>query len=134
MHRLVAEGSECVLGGITRDAFAHQQLQFELSIEENVGKAPATHPAPVLAWVLTERTPFPRRPSFPLISYGITAQVSTASHPPEIGTVFDFGDLAIATSFARLELVICGLLYTLHYESAPRLFLWDVPRLVALKH
>ena len=107
MRRLVAKASECVKEGITCDAPAHQ-AQFKVLGEENAKRAPANRLAPALARFITERTPFPQRPSFPSISDGITAQLPTAPQPSEVETPFDFGDLAIATTAARRELGIRG--------------------------
>ena len=108
IQRLAWKAAECVKAGISRDALARRRLHFELLDEENLRKAPSAHPASALARLILKRAPFPQRSSFPLVSDGITAQFATATQPSEVGTLFDYGDLATAMDFPRLELVIRG--------------------------
>ena len=108
IQRLVWETSERVKEGITRDALAHQQLQFELLGGENISNVPSAFSAPALGRPVFERTPFPQRPLFPPISDGFTAQFSAAPQPSEVETLFDYGDLTIAMAVRRLELAIRG--------------------------
>ena len=75
---------------------------------ENLGKLPSVYPAPAQVRFPLGRTPIPLRPTFPLVSDGITVQLSTAAQPSDIETLFDLGDFAIAMAFRRLEFVVRG--------------------------
>ena len=88
MRRLVWKASECVKEGITRDALARQQLQSGLLDVTNLGNVPSALPAPALARLVLECTPFPQRPALPLVSDGVTAQFTTVTQPSEVETLF----------------------------------------------
>ena len=101
MQRLAREASECVRGGISRDAAAHLQLTCVLIDKGNIRKAPTAVPAPAQVRFHLERTPFPSRPTSPLVSDGLAAHFSSVPRPLEIGTPLDLGDLAITTAVCR---------------------------------
>ena len=112
MYKVTSKASSCALEGIQRDALAHQQLQFELMDSGVISKPPTELPESLQARFILERTPFPQRPSFPLVPEGISSQLSNISMPSHIETLFDYGDLVFATLFTRMELVIRG-----HHET-----------------
>ena len=108
MYKVTSKASGCAIEGIQRDALAHQQLQFELLDAGMISKPPMELPEGLQARFILERTPFPQRPSFPLVPEGISSQLSNISMPSNIETLFDYGDLVFATLFTRMELVLRG--------------------------
>ena len=108
MYKVTSKASGCAIEGIQRDALAHQQLQFELMDASVISKPPTELPESLQARFILERTPFPQRPSFPLVPEGISSQLSNISMPSHIETLFDYGDLIFASLFTRMELVTRG--------------------------